>query len=416
MCSINPSDALVGQLPSADDLRVMHPSEVEALARELDGVRRAAEVAMAELVSRVERAGAHLADGHRRPSAWLVAACNWSRAEAQRTVRSGRLLERFASASGMGVAQLHALAALAANPRVQHALDEAEALLVGQSHLLRFDDYVTFLARWEAAADPDGAADSHERAHAGRRARLSTVGMRTFLDAECGNAQGEALREVFDAFCETEFLADWEAGVATHGVRMSAALLGRTDAQRRFDALFAIFTAAASSRGGEVGVTVDVVVDQATFEAHLQAALTGSPLPSGPATGSLCRTGLGRPVSGFDAVAAALVGHVRRVVLDPAGVVIDVGRRQRLFSGSLREVLQALHPGCAWHGCDRRSEQLDHVVPWARGGPTDAANAAPLCGHHNRWRTRGHTTRRDASGGWRHFRPDGTEIGWPVAA
>lgn len=405
------------RLPTADELRRMHPSEVEALARELDAVRRDAEVALAELVRRVEQVGAHVADGHRRPTSWLVSSCNWSRAQAVRTVRSGRLLERFTSASAMGVAQLHALAAVAANPRVQSALDEAEELLVGQSHLLCFDEYVTFLAHWEAAADPDGSADSHERAHLGRGARLSAVGLRTFLDAECGVAQGEVLREVFDAFCETEFLVDWEQGREVHGERMSATLMARTDRQRRFDALFAIFDAAAATRRtGDTAVTVDIVVDQATFEAHLWSAVAGEPVPAHVSDGPVCRTAHGTPVSGRDMVAAALVGHVRRVVLDGAGVVTDLGRRQRLFTGPLREVLLALHPTCVWHGCGAGAREIDHIVPWVRGGPTDAANAAPLCGHHNRWRTRGHTTWRDEDGGWHHARPDGTEFGWPSAA
>ena len=51
---------------------------------------------------------------------------------------------------------------------------------------------------------------------------------------------------------------------------MGPALLERTDRQRRFDALLAIFTAAAAS--GVVGVIeplVNIVVDQTTFEHHL---------------------------------------------------------------------------------------------------------------------------------------------------
>ena len=164
----------------------MSPADLEALARELDGVRRAAESALATLVSRVEESGAYRSDGHRGVRAWGMAACNWSLPESARFVKAGHLLARFPSAHGLGVAQLHALAAMAANPRVQPHLDEAEALLVGQAQVLDFDDYSMVLREWEAAADPDGAHADHERAHREREASIAQVGVKTFLNAHGG--------------------------------------------------------------------------------------------------------------------------------------------------------------------------------------------------------------------------------------
>ncbi len=110
---------------------------------------------------------------------------------------------------------------------------------------------------------------------------------------------------------------------------------------------------------------------------------------------------------------AALHGHVRRVVLDSAGNVIDLGRRRRLFEGAAREAvfLQAIR--CIWPGCvDPAGRcQADHIDDWQHGGATRPANGAPLCGRHNRWKNRGYTVWRDAEGNWRTYRPDGTEIG-----
>ena len=65
----------------------------------------------------------------------------------------------------LGVAQLHVLARVVANPRVGEHLAAGEAELVGQASLLDFDDYVLFLQRWAAAADADGAHRDHDRAH-----------------------------------------------------------------------------------------------------------------------------------------------------------------------------------------------------------------------------------------------------------
>ncbi len=102
----------------------MSPGELEAVARVLDGARREAETALATLVQRVDEACAFVADGHRTVKAWGRAACNWSGAEAAGFVRVGRMFAKLPAAVGaagrgeLGVAQLHVLARVVANPRV----------------------------------------------------------------------------------------------------------------------------------------------------------------------------------------------------------------------------------------------------------------------------------------------------------
>jgi hypothetical protein len=98
--------------------------------------------------------------------------------------------------------------------------------------------------------------------------------------------------------------------------------------------------------------------------------------------------------------------------------VIDMGRRQRLFTGAAREaamllVLRCDHPGCElpadW--CD-----VDLAVVWATGGTTDQTNSGIECNTHNttktkrRWRTKRATNNRCYT-----IRPDGT-IMLPVGA
>ena len=114
-----------------------------------------------------------------------------------------------------------------------------------------------------------------------------------------------------------------------------------------------------------------------------------------------------------DAVAAAVVGQIRRVVIDGAGVVINLGRKQRLFIGAARDAVRLLTTGCRYAGCDQPPTrcQVDHIDEWADGGATDTANGAPLCGRHNRFKTRtGYITRRRSDGTWITLRPDGTVI------
>jgi hypothetical protein len=97
--------------------------------------------------------------------------------------------------------------------------------------------------------------------------------------------------------------------------------------------------------------------------------------------------------------------------------VVEIGRRQRLFTGALREAVMLHSTRCIWPGCWRPTSQCqaDHLLPHVNDGPTCAANGGPLCGCHNRFKTRGYTTHRDHHGHWHHYRPDGTEIGWRAA-
>ena len=413
-------------VPAIGEIAAMSPADLEGLARRLDGERRRVEAALATLVHRIDVAGAFTADGHRSVKAWGRATCNWSGGEAARFLKSGRMLHRFQSAAvaaeggELGVAQMHALGQVVGNPRVAEHLDASEELLVSQASVLDYDDYITLLAHWEALADAEGAHADHERAHRDRKAHLSIIGERFYLDANGAAVDGAQLIEIFEQFCRSEWLADWDTGVAVHGYAMTPALMERTDAQRRYDALRTIFGAAAVSGQSPTGEpVVNLVVGQELFEHHLRRALGQQPEPLDPTNPAhRCETADGVVIDPNDMLVAAALGQVRRIVLDSAGVIVDVGRKQRLFTGALRDAVMLVSHRCIWPGCYRPASQCeaDHVLPYSQAGPTAAHNGSPACGHHNRWKTRGYTTWRDPNGQWHHYRPDHTEIGWRAAA
>jgi hypothetical protein len=303
-----------------------------------------------------------------------------------------------------------------ANPRCADQLRVSGELLVGHGETLWFDEFQIVVDRWQTLADADGAHTTHERAHHGRDAHVSVVGERVYVDAQGGVLAGSEFVEIFDRFCDAEFRSDWDAGVVQWGERMNPQLLERTPAQRRFDALRAVFLAAAAS--GVVGVfdpLVNLVVDQTTLEHHLTKLLGGDPEPLDPATVDQrrCETVNGMPIDPADMLAAVFIGHVRRVVFDAAGVVIDLGRRSRLFTGGARDAVLLGDRWCLWPGCDLRSGrcETDHTTPWAANGPTRPDNGGIACSRHNRWKQHGYRTWRDPTGRWHTTRPDGTEIG-----
>ena len=85
-----------------------------------------------------------------------------------------------------------------------------------------------------------------------------------------------------------------------------------------------------------------------------------------PATKYRCSTLDGEPVEATEAVAHALIGHIRRVVIGSDSVVIDLGRERRLFTGAAALAVKLSQTTCSWPGClvPVTQCQCDHVEPW----------------------------------------------------
>jgi hypothetical protein len=250
------------------------------------------------------------------------------------------------------------------------------------------------------------------------------------MRATCGALQGAAISEVLAAFEAAEWEADRAAAIAENGPEASPEQFPRTPGQRRMDAILAVFRAAASTpaEAQNPEPIVHVIIDAETLEEEL-VRIAGDPGLRQPAEdrrrldelaeGRVCRTLSGRPLHPSDAVAALLVGHVRRVVVDASSNVIDLGRKRRLFTGSSRDAarLQAAirrrgGQSCFWSGCDGTPgrQQCDHHDPWRSGGRTDVSNSDMGCGFHNRLKEAGFRPVRRPDGGFDLLRPDGTRI------
>lgn len=122
----------------------------------------------------------------------------------------------------------------------------------------------------------------------------------------------------------------------------------------------------------------------------------------------------GVPLAPDDVIAACLSGVVRRVVIDSASVVVDAGRKRRLFTGVARELALLLWQHCGHLGCTVPADQceVDHMDEWdADGGGTDQENARPRCGTHNPFKSK-HRLRsvRDPNGYVVDYRADGTAM------
>ncbi|TVR58896.1 MAG: HNH endonuclease, partial [Gemmatimonadales bacterium] len=73
-----------------------------------------------------------------------------------------------------------------------------------------------------------------------------------------------------------------------------------------------------------------------------------------------------------------------RMVHDPDGRILDVGRRTRTIPPALRRALDARDRGCRFPGCGSRFADGHHVRHWADGGATSLDNCLLLCRFHHR--------------------------------
>ncbi len=315
-----------------------------------------------------------------------------------------------------------------ANPRVADTLEANEASFAAEAEANEYLAFDRMVDDWVRVVDQDGTRDDDQSSHHNRDAALlqGFDGSWT-LAGRCGSLAGAELETIFTAFYEAETLADWDKARAEHGDAATPADLPRTDAQRRFDALERIFGQAATARadapGGSVVVT-NIVIDHRTFERMLArlAGLDPAPVDDAlsvfPTTGYRCSTMDGRPVEATAAVAHALVGHVRRVVVGADGVVVDMGRRRRLFTGAAALAVKLGSTTCYWPGCHTPVTRChcDHLRPWSTradgsgGGCTCPHDGGPACRRHNHLKEHGYRVHRDVTGTIHVHRPDGTEI------
>lgn len=246
---------------------------------------------------------------------------------------------------------------------------------------------------------------------------------------------------IHERFTEAEFHKDLATRRAQWGDDAELHDLPRTLQQRRFDALVEVFRTANTARdngitGAAPAPLVNVLVDHDTWADLLvrsglapDADLTGDTID--PFTGlaqprqlvaelmndpaellkRTCETSTGTQLRPLDVLRAALAGHIRRVVVNADGVVVDQGRKQRLFTGPAREAALLLLRRCEHPGCDVPATlcQVDHATEWTYGGPTDQEQARGRCGGHNRYKHRHKLESRRATNGRTYtIRADGT--------
>jgi len=322
----------------------------------------------------------------------------------------------------VGTDQIRRMSRVWSNPRVRAFMPTCEAEFLAAATAMEFPDFDSFCREWEQAVDADGA---HKQAE--RRWQLRNVnttqdfnGMWN-LNGRMMSLDGAEFSEILSRSVHQQRLADIQVAKAEFGDEWRQHL-PRTTAQLRYDSFMALIRhgAVAPPDGGSAEVVTNIVIDQESFEQQLAQLVGAEPEPVIPdevaaaiiAGHRFSHTINGVWVNGAEVVTRSLTDKVRRAVINSSGVVINLGRTQRLFTGSSRLAAMLQSTRCYWHGCWNPAThcQIDHLTPFREHGTTNPENGWPACGGHNLTKEHGYRARHNPDGSITITRPDGTTI------
>ena len=406
-----------------------HGFDADEAAAEIAGLEREArrlDARRIALLDRIDRTGVYAADGHVSARVMMRLHAHLSGPEASQRDQVMKCLRDLPAVAAsyadglVGTDQVRRIASVWANPRIREylALCEDEFLLAARE--LEYPDFDTFCVQWVNHVDHDGAESNANRRWR-RRSIKNVQDYNGFWDlrGRMMSIDGTQLDETLDRLIDALRLTDIEWAQAEHGDNWRQHL-PRTAPQLRYDAFMELIRrgAAVGPDGQPLDTTTNLAIDQHTYEHHLAKLVGAVPPPLDPTDRNrFSRTLDGTYVNPAEIVAQSLVDHVRRVVVNTAGVVIDLGRRSRLFTGNARDAALLSETACYWTGCwiPASKCQIDHLTPWSptngqHPGRTNPDNGAPACGNHNRTKQHGFHTWRTQTGEWKLTRPNGDPI------
>ena len=348
--------------------------EVADYARDSQRIRSLADAHCARSAGVLDRSKVWSIDGAKSASAWISwqATVRKERAAAAvalaRDLREMPLAEQSMLEGRITADHVRRLAAAQHTNPEEYAEDEAR--LVERAEVMRYQHFDRIIRYWCIYAAPDDAEDEAEA----RRQRRSVHCSRTLdgmvvVDALLDPVNGEIFARELERLERDLFEQDLAEARARLGDNVPLSELRRTPAQRRADALAEMAARSAAKPPG------------ATEPRILLQALVGE-----DSLKRMCELSNRAVVTPGELLPVVDWADIERIVFDSPSRVLDVGVRQRIFRGATRTAVLARHRACVHPSCDVSAErcEIDHVIPYAQGGPTTQANGAPKCKYHHR--------------------------------
>jgi hypothetical protein len=314
---------------------------------------------------RVQRTGAHLADGAASAVGWISRTCGMSATSAADRICVGEQLEslpKIAEALSSGEIGYQS-ASLLCHLRdwlgdKQDLFVEDEMLDHARNHSVASLRYLCRIARH--IVDPDGFFDEAEADYSRRKLHVSRMADGMYaIDGVLDPVGGAALRTALDSLAKRLGPDD-----------------DRSHKQRMADSFVELVNHAMDEgklprrNGVKPHVSVTTTLEGLKNE-------VGAP----PAD-----IELSLPISTRTLERLACDCTISRVLLADS-MVIDVGKATRVVSAPTRRALRVRDRGCRWPGCDRQVNWSTphHIIAWStKRGPTNLPNLVLLCFYHHR--------------------------------
>jgi hypothetical protein len=368
---------LLDELATFDPTALTEGEVTEAIVA-THGAATVASAVHTSLVGQLDVRRSFEADGALSAGAWVAWRCGVSRPEAQATVRCSRVLRHMPAVSVAFLAGRltadHVRRLAKAQSVAPDEFAAHEAALVEMAVTLRYQSFEAAIRYWCHLANPERAEKDAETLFESRHAHGSAtldgmVAVDALLDPVGGQIYLGELRRIEDELFE----ADWADARARLGEHATKDDLRRTPAQRRCDAMveMARRSAAKPADAKEARTLLTILAGEETLKWICELS-NGTVLTPG---------GVLRRLDHVD---------VERVVFGGPSRVLDVGVRQRLFTGATRRAVEVRDRQCVHPSCDEPAErcQVDHVIPYERDGPTIQDNGRCYCKRHHRWHHR----------------------------
>jgi hypothetical protein len=328
----------------------------------------------------LESSQAWVADRARSASAWIAWRCRVKRSRASAALSLARALRTMPTTETAllagEVTSDHArlLAdAQAVNPAA--FADGGEALLLEAAGAMLFSQFEQVVRYWKYRAAPDDAEKRAEQRYASRHLQVSSAleGM-IAIDGMGDPIGGGIFRRELEHREQQLFEADLAEARERLGRVAALSELARTPAQRRFDALVVMAERSAAKPPGAVEprILLQVLVGH---ESVLR----------------MCELTSGQVVTPGELVRVLHRADAERIIFESPSRVLDVGVRQRFFTGATRTAVEVRDRQCVHESCDVPAErcEIDHLRPYIPDGLTTQANGACKCKYHHRRAPRG---------------------------
>jgi hypothetical protein len=380
------------------DLHPLPAPELLERCASLVAVRNMLDAELARTIRRAELAQAAEGDGLKGMAPWLRGHTRLSPAAAGRLVRAGRTLEALpavaaAAAAGAVTGEQVELLAPVITPANRAAADAqnvdhaaVDTLLAGVAATRPHTKLAQVVHHYLERLNPDGPEPDPT---AGRRLSIakhadgSTTG-RWELDAVGSEKVQTALESIV--------AANRPAGDT------------RSRAQQLADALVQLCDNLLAS---------GTLPFLRTVKPHLLVTIGVADLVDPSTAPATARANFGAVLSAARTRWAACDPDITRILLDPDGLPLDMGRTVRLVPPHLRRAVEARDQACVFAGCHAPTYwcEVHHLLEWALDeGETSLENSGLLCERHHTQVHHGYRIERDAANRWHTYRPDGSEI------